>query len=129
MALLDIVEYLDPTGNVLAARVPPDGSGELRTLTPSTGAYEAVAWSPDGTQLAALYSKGVLDFPRNTHVAVVAAAGGEPRFLTEKLDNFARLNPSRAKLESYVEWLIGASPTPIAEEIIAAAVNSVLIVI
>jgi len=30
MALLDLVEYLDPTGNVLAARVPPDGSGELR---------------------------------------------------------------------------------------------------
>lgn len=30
MPLLDLVEYLDPTGNVLAARVPPDGSGELR---------------------------------------------------------------------------------------------------
>jgi membrane protease subunit (stomatin/prohibitin family) len=30
MALLDLVEYLDHTGNVLAARVPPDGSGELR---------------------------------------------------------------------------------------------------
>lgn len=30
MALLDLVEYLDPTGNVLAARVPADGSGELR---------------------------------------------------------------------------------------------------
>jgi membrane protease subunit (stomatin/prohibitin family) len=30
MALLDLVEYLDPTGNILAARVPPDGSGELR---------------------------------------------------------------------------------------------------
>ena len=30
MALLDLVEYLDSTGNVLAARVPPDGSGELR---------------------------------------------------------------------------------------------------
>jgi membrane protease subunit (stomatin/prohibitin family) len=30
MALLDFVEYLDPTGNVLAARVPPEGSGELR---------------------------------------------------------------------------------------------------
>ena len=27
MALLDLVEYLDPTGNVLAARVPPEGSG------------------------------------------------------------------------------------------------------
>jgi membrane protease subunit (stomatin/prohibitin family) len=30
MALLDLVEYLDPTGNVLAARVPAEGSGELR---------------------------------------------------------------------------------------------------
>lgn len=30
MPLLDLVEYLDPTGAVLAARVPPDGSGELR---------------------------------------------------------------------------------------------------
>lgn len=30
MALLDIVEYVDPTGNVLAARVPPNGDGELR---------------------------------------------------------------------------------------------------
>ena len=30
MALLDLVEYLDPTGNILAARVPPEGSGELR---------------------------------------------------------------------------------------------------
>ncbi|NOK62547.1 MAG: putative transmembrane protein [Chloroflexi bacterium AL-W] len=30
MALLDLVEYLDPTGNVLVARVPSEGSGELR---------------------------------------------------------------------------------------------------
>ncbi|GAB4430827.1 MAG: SPFH domain-containing protein [Chloroflexi bacterium OHK40] len=30
MALLDLVEYVDPTGNVLAARIPPDGTGELR---------------------------------------------------------------------------------------------------
>src|SRR5215471_19851816 len=30
MALLDLVEYLDPTGAVPAARVPPEGSGELR---------------------------------------------------------------------------------------------------
>jgi membrane protease subunit (stomatin/prohibitin family) len=30
MALLDLVEFVDPTGNTLAARVPPDGSGELR---------------------------------------------------------------------------------------------------
>lgn len=30
MPLLDFVEYLDPIGNVLAARVPAEGSGELR---------------------------------------------------------------------------------------------------
>lgn len=30
MALLDLVEFVDPTGNVLVARVPPDGTGELR---------------------------------------------------------------------------------------------------
>ncbi|NJN15383.1 MAG: SPFH domain-containing protein [Oscillochloris sp.] len=30
MALLDLVEYNDPTGNALAARIPPDGNGELR---------------------------------------------------------------------------------------------------
>ncbi len=30
MALLDLVEFLDPVGNVLAARVPEHGSGELR---------------------------------------------------------------------------------------------------
>jgi membrane protease subunit (stomatin/prohibitin family) len=30
MALLDIVEFVDPTGNTLVARVPPDGTGELR---------------------------------------------------------------------------------------------------
>jgi hypothetical protein len=41
---------------------------------------------------------------------------------------FATLIPSGG-LESYVEWLTGASPTPIAEETIAAAVSSVLIVI
>lgn len=30
MPLLDLVEFLDPTGNVLAARVPSEGPGELR---------------------------------------------------------------------------------------------------
>jgi membrane protease subunit (stomatin/prohibitin family) len=30
MALLQIVEYTDSTGKVLAARIPPDGTGELR---------------------------------------------------------------------------------------------------
>ena len=29
-ALLDLVEFVDPTGNTLVARVPPDGTGELR---------------------------------------------------------------------------------------------------
>jgi membrane protease subunit (stomatin/prohibitin family) len=30
MPLLDLVEYTDPTGRTLAARVPPDGNGEIR---------------------------------------------------------------------------------------------------
>ena len=30
MALLDLVEFVDPTGDVLVARVPPNGDGELR---------------------------------------------------------------------------------------------------
>jgi membrane protease subunit (stomatin/prohibitin family) len=30
MALLDLVEYTDPTGNALVARVPPNGDGEIR---------------------------------------------------------------------------------------------------
>jgi len=30
MPLLDIVEFVDPTGKTLVARVPPDGNGELR---------------------------------------------------------------------------------------------------
>jgi membrane protease subunit (stomatin/prohibitin family) len=30
MALLDLVEFTDPTGNTLVARVPPNGDGELR---------------------------------------------------------------------------------------------------
>jgi membrane protease subunit (stomatin/prohibitin family) len=30
MALLDLVEFADPVGNTLVARVPPDGTGELR---------------------------------------------------------------------------------------------------
>lgn len=30
MALLDLVEFVDPVGNTMVARVPPDGTGELR---------------------------------------------------------------------------------------------------
>jgi len=66
--------------------IAADGSGEPRKLTPSEGSCDAVVWSPDGSQLAVLYSKGVFDFPRNTHVGVVPADGGDIRFLTEKLD-------------------------------------------
>ena len=60
---------------------------------------------------------------------VVFTARSPERIVREGGSQAWVLNPSRAKLESYVEWLIGTSPTPIAEEIIAAAVNSVLIVI
>jgi len=64
-----------------------DGEGEPSKLTSSDGGwYDAVVWSPDGRQLAALYTPGVLDFPRNGRIAVIPAAGGEQRILTEKLD-------------------------------------------
>lgn len=66
--------------------VVADGSGEPHKLTPSEGSCDAVVWSPDGSQLAVLYSKGVFDFPRHTHVGVVPAGGGEVRLLTEMLD-------------------------------------------
>jgi dipeptidyl aminopeptidase/acylaminoacyl peptidase len=65
---------------------PADGSGEPRKLTPSQGSCDAVVWSPDGSQLAVVYSKGEFDFPRNAHVGVVPPEGGDVRLLTEALD-------------------------------------------
>ena len=67
---------------VLAA----EGGEDPRKLTPSDGGYDSVVWSPDGSLLAAEYTPGILDFPRNSQIAVVPPAGGAPRILTGSLD-------------------------------------------
>jgi dipeptidyl aminopeptidase/acylaminoacyl peptidase len=74
--------------------VPAEGGEEPRRLTTSDGGYDSVVWSPDGSQLAAEYTRGVLDFPRNTQIAVVPAGGGEPRVLTSSLDRSCIALPS-----------------------------------
>jgi dipeptidyl aminopeptidase/acylaminoacyl peptidase len=66
--------------------IAAEGSDEPGKLTQSDGSFEAVVWSPDGSQLAVVYAKGVLDFPRNSQVGVVPAGGGDVRVLTASLD-------------------------------------------
>src|SRR5438128_2361056 len=63
-----------------------DGGGEPTKLTSSDGECESVVWSPDGSQLAFLYTPGTLDWPRHGQVAVIPSDGGEPRRLTTSLD-------------------------------------------
>src|SRR5712691_1985333 len=66
--------------------MPADGGGEPTKLTSSDGQCDSVVWSPDGSQLAFLYTPGTLDWPRHGQVAVISADGGEPRLLTTSLD-------------------------------------------
>ncbi|TMK75137.1 MAG: S9 family peptidase [Actinobacteria bacterium] len=73
--------------------VAADGSGEPRKLTRGEGSCEAVAWSPDGSQLAVVYSEGILDFPRHGRIAVVPPAGGDLRVLTNELDRTCSAQP------------------------------------
>jgi dipeptidyl aminopeptidase/acylaminoacyl peptidase len=63
-----------------------DGNWEPRKLTGSDGGIDLPAWSPDGSEIAFLYTKGTLDWPWHTQVAVIAAEGGEMRLLTGSLD-------------------------------------------
>jgi dipeptidyl aminopeptidase/acylaminoacyl peptidase len=71
-----------------------DGDREPAKLTPTEGDFEAVVWSPDGSQLACVYTPGILDWPRHGQLAVLPAAGGDLRLLTTSLDRNCAPYPS-----------------------------------
>jgi dipeptidyl aminopeptidase/acylaminoacyl peptidase len=62
------------------------GGGAPRRLTQGGGSFDGVSWSPDGTRLAVQHYPSVFDDPRHAQIAVVAAATGDLRLLTESLD-------------------------------------------
>jgi dipeptidyl aminopeptidase/acylaminoacyl peptidase len=65
--------------------VSADG-GEPERLNPEDGWHEAPAWSPDGSSIAIRFAPGGFDSPRHGQIAVLDAATGERRVLTESLD-------------------------------------------
>src|SRR5919197_823050 len=65
--------------------VDADG-GEPERVTSTGGNWEALVWSPDGSEILGLFTPGALDWPRHGRVAAVDARSGEPRILTESLD-------------------------------------------
>ncbi|HEU0304641.1 MAG TPA: S9 family peptidase [Gaiellaceae bacterium] len=62
------------------------GGGEPRRVTPDDDYYDLPSWSPDGSTIACTWSPGGFDRPRHDRIAVVDAATGERRVLTEELD-------------------------------------------
>ncbi len=62
------------------------GGGEAQRLTQDDDLYDLPSWSPDGSSIACNWSPGGFDRPRNDRIAVVDAATGERRVLTEELD-------------------------------------------
>src|SRR5919204_1847853 len=64
-----------------------DGEGgEPTRLTAGDAWHEAPVWSPDGSLLACRYGPGGFDHPRHGRIAVLDAATGERRLLTESFD-------------------------------------------
>jgi len=71
-----------------------DGSGEPRKISASDGSVDAVVWSPNGADLAVVYTPGVFDFPHHAQIGILPAAGGEIRLLTRSLDRNCSPFPS-----------------------------------
>jgi dipeptidyl aminopeptidase/acylaminoacyl peptidase len=62
------------------------GGGEPERLTEGESRYEAPSWSPDGSTIACRWAPGGFDYPRHGQIAVLDAATGQRRVLTESLD-------------------------------------------
>jgi dipeptidyl aminopeptidase/acylaminoacyl peptidase len=65
--------------------VGADG-GEPRRLTQGGGAFDGIAWSPDGGRLAGVRYPAVWDEPRHNQIGVIDATSGDVTLLTESLD-------------------------------------------
>ena len=64
----------------------------VKKLLDSKGPNTRPRWSPDGTQIAFVTGNGEkFFFYMNTHIAVIPAAGGEPRIIDSKFDEDASL--------------------------------------
>ncbi len=60
--------------------------GQIVALTAMNGSYGSPSVSPDGTQLAFLGNDDSQTSPQNVHVGLVAAAGGEHRWISCGID-------------------------------------------
>lgn len=69
-----------------------EGGDQVTPLVTTPGADGNPVWSPDGTQVAFSSAMGeVRNFARNNRIAVVPAAGGTPRSLTDTFDETVNL--------------------------------------
>lgn len=62
------------------------GGGDTLRLTQGGGTVDLPSWSSQGDRIAVLRYPGVFDDPKHTQVAVIDAASGDMRLLTQVLD-------------------------------------------
>jgi dipeptidyl aminopeptidase/acylaminoacyl peptidase len=60
--------------------------GSVRRVTATKGVYGSPSVSPDGTRVAFLGTDDAASFPRNSHVGVMARAGGDHAWVSRAMD-------------------------------------------